>query len=328
MSQTAELYQMNASEKITALRDMLGINQNRFSQLIGVAPSTMTRLERGTPNKPSQDTLQKIADTFNEVTIEWLENDQDESMPAALTMTNERPIAQNDHEGKRLRRFVERHKPTLNQELIGKEIGVSRNQVGAYYNTERFRQNVRINILKALGKLLDRNVTPEEVFGEARTAATSVPTNLIAVPRLSVADRPKLDAKYLDEVQSNFMPSMRPETAMYAPKQAVSVEQHKRAYAIEVGNSDRMEPLYFTGYWLLGLALEPADYSRLFDGSVAIVTSDGEFLLKRVIANNLRTTGVLELGSFTTERGGTVQLRKSDIQLMFSIPGIIYGLNA
>lgn len=320
---------MSTTEKIAALRDIAGMNQNRFAQVIGVAASTMTRLERGTPNKPSPDTLQKIADAFNEVSLEWLENDSDETLPAQLTLKNNRPIESlnEDHEGKRLRRFVGRYKPKINQELIGQAMGVSRNQVGAYYNTQRFRQNVRTNILSALSKLLDRPVSGEEVFGSGdSTTGVSIPTNLIAIPKITLANRQGLNARQLGEIQNNFMPALRPDSAMYAPKGAITAEQVKKAYAIEIGTSDRMEPLYFPGYWVLGVGLESSEYSKLYDGTVAILTSDGEFLVKKIIANNLRTTGVIELGSYTAERGGSVQLRKQDIQILFSISGIIYGL--
>lgn len=331
-TQTTSIDLMTTNEKIAALRDLIGLNQNRFAKLIGVAPSTMTRLERGAPSTASLDTLQKIANTFEEVSVDWLEDETDEKLPAHLTVRGGLPYealtTTSDHEGQRLQRFVKRYKPTLNQQVIGNQMGVSRNQVHAYYSTGRFHTHVRESLLKALSKLLDRKVTPEEVFGAERgNSSPSTQTNLVAIPRISVADRNNLtNRSFLAGLQDSFMPAVKPDTAMYAPKQVVAPEQHKRAYAIEVGTGDRMEPLYFPGYWVLGLTLEPSEYHRLYDGTVAILTADGEFMLKKVIANNLRTTGVLELGSYTAERGGTVQLRKTDIQLMFSISGIIFGI--
>ncbi|MBN8824406.1 MULTISPECIES: XRE family transcriptional regulator [unclassified Spirosoma] len=330
-NQTLALTPMTTNEKIAAIRDLTGLNQNRFSKLIGVAPSTMTRLERGSPNKPSHDTLQKIADHFAEVTLDWLTDEDDDTLPKTITLkpgSSIESLSSPDHEGQRFRRFVERHKPKLNQNIIAESIGVSRNQVGAYYNTIRFRQSVQSALLEGLSKLLGRPVSPEEVFGAGRNAGTNVPTNLIAVPKLSVTDRPKLSTQFLGNLQANFMPAVQMDKVMYAPKQAVTEENFKRAFAIEIAAGDRMEPLYFPGYWVLGINLEPADYSKLYDGTVAVMTNDGQFLVKKIVANNIRTTGVLELGSYIAGSGGSVQLRKSDISLMFSIAGIIFGLTA
>ncbi|CAN5532609.1 hypothetical protein BH09BAC4_BH09BAC4_48550 [soil metagenome] len=322
---------MTTTEKIVALRDLAGLNQNRFSKLIGVAPSTMTRLERGSPNKPSIETLQKIADVFEEVTVDWLEDDSNESLPATLTITGgTKGAPSSQKEGQRLKRFVERQSPPITQVAIAEAMGVSRNQVGSYFNTGRFREPVLNSLLAALTKVLNRPVTAEDILGNSRgtTTVSTTPTNLVAVPRLSVTDRPGLTARHLTELQQNFMPAIKPDSAMYAPKMAVTSDNLGRAYAIEVSKGDRMEPLYFPGYWLLGLVIDPNDYAKQYDGTVAVLTVDGEFMLKKILSNNIRTTDILELGSFTNERGGSVQLRKADIQVMFSIVGILFGLAA
>lgn len=318
---------MTTSEKIVALRDLTGLNQNRFAKLIGVAPSTMTRLERGTPNAPSLDTLQKLVDTFPEVTLDWLQDETNTQVPERLTGTASSPQEFDDsHEGKRLRAFVNKNKPTLNQYVIAEAMGVSRNQVTSYYNTGRFRNSVQQSLLTALSKLLGRTISADEVFGSAKRTDIATPTSLIAIPRIALSDRPKIEPAFLDTLQANFMPAVRPETALYAPKQAVTPDRLRLAFAIEVGGNDHMEPLYFPGYWVLGIRMEPTEYAKLYDGVVGVLTNDGEFLLKKVLANNLRTTDVLELGSYTIDRGGSVQLRKSDIQVMFSIQGILYGI--
>jgi transcriptional regulator with XRE-family HTH domain len=330
MTNQSVIETMNTNEKIVALRDLSGLNQFKFSQLIGVAPSTMTRLERGAPNKPSIETLRKIAEVFEEVTLEWLEDEQNEQMPPKLTISGSRSsleaMTAPDNEGQRLRRFIERYKPLLNQQKLADVIGVTRNQVHSYTKTQRFHRDVRKSLLSALSKILDRPVTMEELFGSSGSSATLTPTSLIAIPRLSVADRPNLSIEFVADLQNNFMPAVQPDSAMYAPKSAVAPDMLKRAYAIEVDKSDRMEPLYFPGYWVLGMTVEANEHARLHDGTVAVLTTDGEFLVKKVLANNLRTTGILELGSYSTDRGSSLQLRKTDIQLMFQIVGIIFGI--
>lgn len=328
---TVSLLSMTVHEKIIHLRTLAGMNQRQFAELVGLAPSTITRLENpAAPIGVSGSSLKKIASAFNEISEAWLLDDADDTLPADLTTAAatllQRAATADTHEGQALAAFLDKFdRSTLNRAMLGRQLGVSRNQVGSYLSTRRFESSVRESLLPALSVLLHRPVTEQELFGIATTAADPRTEQFVAVPRLTLADRRPLTGDLFRLRQLDFNPALFPDTGFFAPVDLVPVARIRAACALEVGPSDKMEPYLRPGYWVLAFLLTPDEFSRLYEGTVAIVTTDGEFLLRQIVANRLRTADVLEVGPYTPDRGSIRPLHRADIALCFSVPAILRG---
>lgn len=320
---------MTVHEKIALLRTMSNMNQDQFASLIRVHPSTVTRLENeNSLFQPAPETLQSIANIFNEVTVDWLTNEDDETVPDKLTSPVDllQQGAGEGHEGRNLGAFIDRFdRHTLNNAMIARELNVSRPQIGHYRKTTRFQPAVRESLLAAISKLLHRTVTDAELFGSgADTAVNPVLEKFIEVPKLALNSRSSLSSEGFKTLQSSFAPVLEQDT-LHVPVEYVPASRFRQAIAIEVGPADQMEPLFLPGYWVLGFSLSQEEYSRHYAGSVAVLTNDGEFLVRQIVANRLKTADTLELGPYMADRDRIRAIRRSDIALFFSITHIVRG---
>ncbi|GAA4464102.1 hypothetical protein GCM10023189_42870 [Nibrella saemangeumensis] len=318
---------MTTNEKISAIREKVGLNQHKFSKLIGVAPSTMARWERSaSPDAPSRDALEKIAGAFNEISLEWLLDEDSTDLPESLTLSergHKATTTKAENEGEWLRRFLDRY--DITQQKLGDTMGVSRNQAHMYTKTARFHKEVHDSLLYALGKILGRPVATEEVFGGSRLSRVDMrpmADTMIAVPLIRVAHRSELSEARLKQIQDEFVPALMPDSLAFAPKTAVEPGRTGRYFALEIASNDRMEPALLPGYKVLVEWLEPAQYERLSDGVVAIQQFDNGLIVKRIEANRLRNGGSLELSAYN---GSSVSLQQGDITLFFRVSRILDG---
>ncbi|WP_310587118.1 helix-turn-helix transcriptional regulator [Tellurirhabdus bombi] len=310
--------EMTINEKIVGLREKSGLNKYKFSQLVKVAASTMGRIEEGKP--VSDDTLEKIANSFDGVTLEWLRDESRNDIPE-IRFSDELLERSGDpkNEGACLRRFLLRH--DITQVSLAEEMGVSRTQVHYYKKTERFRRDVRDSILAAIKKIYRPDVSEEEIFGSRSTPEQRVTgADLRALPTVTAALRKSITTAMLHDIRVNFSPVFRPESATYVLKDMFTDEEFERGYAIEITHQDHMEPLLPAGHKVLGVLLDSSEYNDVTDGIIAVKIAGAEgVLVKKIVHNNLRTSGILELSSYDTSRGGSMQLRRQDIEMLFKI---------
>jgi transcriptional regulator with XRE-family HTH domain len=67
------------NDRITLIRKHKLLNQKTFSELTGVARSTLSEVESG-KNRPSSELIAGIANAFNDINIEWLLTGKDEML--------------------------------------------------------------------------------------------------------------------------------------------------------------------------------------------------------------------------------------------------------
>ncbi|WP_460638624.1 helix-turn-helix domain-containing protein [Larkinella harenae] len=323
---------MTVNEKIVSLREHLKMNKNRFAKFLNIAPSTMGRIEEGMPI--SLDTLNKIAKTLDGVTIDWLQDESDNEIPQTVKLSDDMISSSERHEGRRLRNFLRRN--DIPQKRLADQLGVSKTQVYHYLGSERFHRNVYDSLLAAFRVLLRPDITESEIFGSTRRdrdSSVQLPkveplqrSDFRGIPAITAEMRRSISAEAITELRQNFAPALRPDSATYIVKDMLSEEEFEKAYSLEVVASDHMEPLLPAGFKVLGLLLKPEEYGLITSGVVAIkIQGAPSLLLKKVMSNNLRTTGILELGSYNIGLGGTIQVREQDIEIMFRVPQSLGG---
>ena len=67
------------NDRITLIRKYKLLNQKTFSEITGVARSTLSEVESGR-NRPSSELIAGIANAFNDINIEWLLTGKDEML--------------------------------------------------------------------------------------------------------------------------------------------------------------------------------------------------------------------------------------------------------
>jgi transcriptional regulator with XRE-family HTH domain len=67
------------NDRITLIRKYKLLNQKTFSEITGVARSTLSEVESG-KNRPSSELIAGIANAFNDINIEWLLTGKDEML--------------------------------------------------------------------------------------------------------------------------------------------------------------------------------------------------------------------------------------------------------
>ena len=67
------------NDRITLIRKYKLLNQKTFSEITGVARSTLSEVESG-KNRPSSEFIAGIANAFNDINIEWLLTGKDEML--------------------------------------------------------------------------------------------------------------------------------------------------------------------------------------------------------------------------------------------------------
>lgn len=67
------------NDRITLIRKYKLLNQKIFSEITGVARSTLSEVESG-KNRPSSELIAGIANAFNDINIEWLLTGKDEML--------------------------------------------------------------------------------------------------------------------------------------------------------------------------------------------------------------------------------------------------------
>lgn len=322
---------MTVNEKIVAVRSKLDLNRNKFAKLVNIAPSTIARIEEG--GSVSVETLEKIAGTLEGVTVDWLRDDSNHEIPSSIRFSEhyiETGINDSGHEGKRLKRFLMRHE--ISQSDLAKQLGVSRTQVHHYTGTERFHRDVRDSFLAAFHSMLERPVTQTELFGSSEPELNNAVegktkySDFRGVPTIDSDVRRSISADEIRKLREDFAPAIAPELATYINKSMIGDSDFKKTYAITIVPSDHMEPLLPAGFKVLGMLLTESEYDTVTDGVVAlkIKGTDG-VIVKKIVSNNLRTTGILELSSYDLHRGGSVQVRLQDIELMMKVTRSLGG---
>ena len=67
------------NDRITLIRKYKLLNQKTFSEITGVARSTLSEVESG-KNRPSSELIAGSANAFNDINIEWLLTGKDEML--------------------------------------------------------------------------------------------------------------------------------------------------------------------------------------------------------------------------------------------------------
>ncbi len=318
---------MFLAEKIDRMQEVADVSLADFADLVGVNTATLRRLkQRG---DATDRILQRLVRPFEGLTIEMLRDDK-VGLPDSLALSADAraqvPASEDLSEGRKLSRYLDRL-PRGARAKLADTIGVSRPQVNAYEHSERFRPEVRQAILTALG------VDEQVVFGNRILSNVSPllarpgSRDRVALPLIDQDNRPATAAELL-ALSRDFSPDdTDPQNVRYVegslfmgkPGAAPS------SLAIAVSTSDNMEPRLLPGAVVLAQVLGADSWPLLADAIVALVTPGQALRVYRVHRNDLRTTGTLEIGAFDRNRGGSMTLRRDDIELLYHVTAILYS---
>ncbi len=326
-------------EKVKRIQQALNLNSADFADRVGISSATMSRLNAEEQPTVSMKTLQKIVLNIQGLPLEWFFDLTTTALPVGLAVAA--PTAKENWEGTRLRRFRIRNE--FIQARVAEAAQTAPSNYSYYERSRQLEPENRAKLLAAFTKLLSRPVSELEVFG--RTDETrplpATETGSFPVPRIPLAMRPTLTPALVDALrhapanQQVTAPADRPGGAggvyyidsrlLHTSQENIPPGQLTDYFALEFGTNDRMEPLR-AGGWLLARLLSPAQYSRLGDELVAVVTRHGGFYIRRVQRNALGGVAPeLILVPYLNGAGAQIAVPAEDINLLFYIPTILHG---
>lgn len=243
------------------------------------------------------------------------------------------------HDGKRLRKFVESHRPYFKQADLARWMGVERSEIHGFFRNKSIRPHTRAAIMEALKKNFRDTLTEAEVFGTIDamnpepgvTVSTNAGTYAAStdLPRLSTGIEPfaavsLLDASFRlrdhapDTVTDRIYPVPRGLVATQARQVGVSVD---KALCVEVLASDNLGDTAQPGAVLLGFEIDLEQLARLRRGMVMLQTDEG-LVLRSIFRNHLDSEGVVEL-QYTTRRPALQTLNSGQIRAAYQMVTVL-----
>lgn len=307
------LISMNFGEKVKLLRDHLNLSRSAFASTIGVSLDTIQRAERQNPERENQYILSGVVRVFPGV--ESFFSGQSQDLPDNLlrSLALDKPTAPSTAEGEILRNFLSR-KGIMQKELAEK-LGLSAAQVNHYLKTENLRSDVKRKIADAL------NFPETLIFPQPIVNFSPNCTDIVALPIFYATDRSYLTNQSLIDTLENF--SSESSKRYFMDKQAMHTNELKKAFIIEATHFDNMQPILPASARALAILLHPDQYDTLMNDFVLISFNIKNIMIRKIAANNLRTTNSLEL---STLDGGTITVRRSDINFICVLKKAIVDL--